>query len=121
MVTASDSCRIGHFGEGDIAVVVIEVALAAVVGIGVEEVVEAVVIVVADGDCGSAGGEHAEDIAVLAGENAGMMCWLDVRFGGDLFEADFRGAANTHGQRKPHTPRYIRTDPLCTPVTTQPR
>src|SRR5438128_1781659 len=89
IIAAAYAGRVGDLGECEIAVVVIEVILAARVGIGHEEVVEAVVIVVADSHGCAAGGEHPEDVGALAVEDARVMGGLDAGFGRDLFEVNF--------------------------------
>ena len=73
-------------GEREVAVVVKEVARRAVGRIGDEQIVEAVVVVVADGNRRAAGGEHPQHVGVRTFEHARVVADLDAGALGDLLE-----------------------------------
>ena len=80
------------------AVVVQQMVALPGVGIGEEEVVATVSVVVADGDHGAAGGEHAQHVAVRAAELAGVV--PQARAGrGAAEEAQGRGAGGSRRRR----------------------
>ena len=92
IVATSDPGFVRHFREGHIAVVVEQVVWLTVVGVGDEQIIKAVAIIVTGSGGRATGGEHAQNIGMLARKNPGVVARLNPGFGRDFREFNCGGS-----------------------------